>query len=463
MRNIFCTAGINRKEQGMKLNLQRFVKQKNVSSSGTSQSSNTSSNSSSSSATKGKSTTTGKSTTKGKSHTEQDSHSEGGSKVHSEGSSEQFGGGHNESAGWKNGTTTTRNITEKSNDTLAAEDAWKKLSEYSKSPEAQAAYAKKLEAEQSYKNKGSYQSNYKEQIDSLLNDILNRKEFSYDFVSDPMYQQYRDQYAAQGKEAMMNTQAAASALTGGYGSSYATTAGSQAYQDYLRQANDKIPELYQLALQKYDSDQQAKLNQFNALGTQEDREYNQYNNDLQNALAYMNYAQGDYGTESQNNLSLYQTQLQNAQALADYLYQQDYATQTTVDEKTHSEEDTKDWSYSKNTNDETAKNWNNEHTESDTTNKETATNKETTNSSQKSNTSEHSSSSTNSSSYTNGTDVSQNTLLRDVDADEVNAVKKYVDAGDYTRAKNYIAGMRKSGKYSDKQIQAVLEMAGLPK
>ena len=445
----------------MRLNLQRFVKNKNVSSSHTSQSSNTSSSSSSSSKTSGVSKTNGTSKTSGTSKTNGTSKTSGTTKTSGTSKTSQSGGATTNTNGWENGTSTTKNVTVKSEDTLAAEDAWKKLSEYSKSPEAQAAYAKKLEAEQAYKNKGEYQSNYKEQIDNLLKDILDRKEFSYDFVSDPMYQQYRDQYAQMGKEAMLNTQAAASALTGGYGSSYATTAGSQAYQDYLRQANDKIPELYQLALQKYDSDQQAKLNQFNALGTQEDREYSQYNNDLQNALAYMNYAQGDYGTESQNNLSLYQTQLQNAQAMADYLYQQDYATQTETSSQNGSTAQESNWSKSDTSSEETAKS--NQTTKSKETTKssQTTKSKETNKSSQSTHSSEHSSSSTNSTSSTSGTNVDQNTILREIDEDEVNAVKAYVDAGDTTKAKNYIASMRMSGKYSDKQIQAVCEMAGM--
>lgn len=59
--------------------------------------------------------------------------------------------------------------------------------------------------------------------------ILNRKDFSYDMNNDQMYQQYRDAYMRQGQQAMRDTMGAASALTGGYGSTYAQTAGSQAY------------------------------------------------------------------------------------------------------------------------------------------------------------------------------------------------------------------------------------------
>ena len=80
---------------------------------------------------------------------------------------------------------------------------------------------------------------------------MNRKDFSYDMNSDVLYNQYKDQYQALGQTAMADTMAQASALTGGYGNSYASTVGNQAYQSYLSQLNDKVPELYQLALDNY--------------------------------------------------------------------------------------------------------------------------------------------------------------------------------------------------------------------
>jgi hypothetical protein len=46
----------------------------------------------------------------------------------------------------------------------------------------------------------------------------------------------------------------AAAMTGGYGNSYAQSVGQQAYQGYLQQLTDKIPELYQIALSKYNSE-----------------------------------------------------------------------------------------------------------------------------------------------------------------------------------------------------------------
>lgn len=123
---------------------------------------------------------------------------------------------------------------------------------------------------------GDYQSQYTDKINTALNDILNRKKFSYDFNADPLYQQYKDQYTQLGNQAMKNTVASAAAMTGGYGNSYGVTAGAQANQAYLQQLNNVIPELYNAALQKYDMETQDLYNKYSALGNQEDREYGQY-------------------------------------------------------------------------------------------------------------------------------------------------------------------------------------------
>ena len=123
---------------------------------------------------------------------------------------------------------------------------------------------------------GPYESNWSGTINSLMNKIVNQKDFSYDFNADPLYQQYKDQYTQLGKQAALDTQANAAALTGGFGNSYAATAATQANQQYLTQLNNVIPQLYSLAMDKYQIDTDKLYNQFSAVGNQEDREYGQY-------------------------------------------------------------------------------------------------------------------------------------------------------------------------------------------
>lgn len=138
------------------------------------------------------------------------------------------------------------------------------------------AAAKKKLDEIEENRPGAYQSNWQGTINSLMDKIVNQKDFSYDFNADPLYQQYKDQYTQLGKQAAMDTQANAATLTGGFGNSYAATAATQANQQYLTQLNNVIPQLYSLAMDKYQMDTDKLYNQFSAVGSQEDREYGQY-------------------------------------------------------------------------------------------------------------------------------------------------------------------------------------------
>lgn len=138
-----------------------------------------------------------------------------------------------------------------------------------------AAAKKKLE-EIEANRPGPYKGNWSGTINNLMDKIVNQKDFSYDFNADPLYQQYKDQYTQLGKQAALDTQANAAALTGGFGNSYAATAATQANQQYLTQLNNVIPQLYSLAMDKYQMDTDKLYNQFSAVGNQEDREYGQY-------------------------------------------------------------------------------------------------------------------------------------------------------------------------------------------
>lgn len=94
-------------------------------------------------------------------------------------------------------------------------------------------------------------STYMDQLTSLYDQIVNRGSFSYDLNGDMLYQQMADQYTELGRQAMRDSTGTAAALTGGYGNSYANLVGNQAYQSYLTQLNDNIPELYELAYEAW--------------------------------------------------------------------------------------------------------------------------------------------------------------------------------------------------------------------
>lgn len=123
---------------------------------------------------------------------------------------------------------------------------------------------------------GAYQSTWQAQLDDIINRIQNREKFSYDLNGDALYQQYKDQYMTQGRQAMMDTMGQAQAMTGGYGNSYAQTVGQQTYQGYLQQLNDRVPELYQLALDQYNQEGQDLYNQYGLYADRENQAYSRY-------------------------------------------------------------------------------------------------------------------------------------------------------------------------------------------
>ena len=150
---------------------------------------------------------------------------------------------------------------------------------------------------------GEYQPTWQPQIDDIINRILNREEFSYDLNGDALYQQYKDQYTTQGQMAMMDTMGQAAAMTGGYGNSYAQSVGQQAYQGYLQQLNDKVPELYQLALSQYNQEGQDLKDQASILNDLEQQAYGRYRDDVSDYYDMLQYYTGRYDTLAQKDYS----------------------------------------------------------------------------------------------------------------------------------------------------------------
>lgn len=152
---------------------------------------------------------------------------------------------------------------------------------------------------------GAYQSKWQQSLDDTMNKILNRDKFTYDLNGDMLYQQYKDQYVNQGNMAMMDTMGQAAALTGGYGNSYAQTVGQQTYQGYLQQLNDKVPELYQLALDQYNREGEDLYNQYGLYADRDDRDYGRYRDDVSDWNVNRDYLTGRYDVESDRDYGRY--------------------------------------------------------------------------------------------------------------------------------------------------------------
>lgn len=165
---------------------------------------------------------------------------------------------------------------------------------------------------------GAYSSQWQSQLDDIIGQLMNRKDFSYDLNSDALWQQLSSQYANQGQMAMMDTMGQAAALTGGYGNSYASQVGQQTYQGYLQQLNDRVPELYQLALDAYNREGDQLLNKYGILGAQEEQDYGRYQDSLNAYYAGLDRLQNAYDTERGFDYQIGRDQVADAQWQAQY-------------------------------------------------------------------------------------------------------------------------------------------------
>ena len=153
---------------------------------------------------------------------------------------------------------------------------------------------------------GAYQSQWQTQLNDTINKILNREKFSYDMNGDALYQQYKDKHIQQGKMAMQDAMGQAAAMTGGYGNSYAATVGNQAYQAQLNNLNDIVPELYQMALDRYKQEGNEMYQQYAMLGEQENMDYAKYQDTLAAWQAERDYLANRYDSERNYDYGKYQ-------------------------------------------------------------------------------------------------------------------------------------------------------------
>ncbi len=127
---------------------------------------------------------------------------------------------------------------------------------------------------------GAYQSAYRNEIQNTLNGLLNPKPYQYDVNADGLYQQIKDNYIKQGRQAMMDAQGQSALLTGGYGNSYGATAGNQAYQEYLTKLTDRIPALAQMDYSRYQDAENSKRKNLSTLLGMDDTDYARYLQDV---------------------------------------------------------------------------------------------------------------------------------------------------------------------------------------
>lgn len=173
----------------------------------------------------------------------------------------------------------------------------------------------------------SGKTSYTDQMNGLMDKIMNRDPFEYDVDNDQLFQQALSSAMNSGRTAMQDTIGQASSLTGGYGSTYATNVGNQAYNQFIEDAYNNLPEYYQMALEAYQMEGQDLYNQFNMLSTADanewskmvqgydatmqysntlyDRGFNEWNTTVNNAINKGNFQLNEHSTIANNLMGAY--------------------------------------------------------------------------------------------------------------------------------------------------------------
>lgn len=150
------------------------------------------------------------------------------------------------------------------------------------------------DAQDALNNHGPFEFSQNDWLELVKQHIKDYGDFSYDVNGDALYQQLKDQYIQQGKLAMQDTMGQASAMTGGYGNSYAQSAGQQAYQGQLDNLNDMVPQLYQMALDRYTMGKEDLYNQYGLLMQEYEKEYGLHSDEYQKLMDALGIARSDY-------------------------------------------------------------------------------------------------------------------------------------------------------------------------
>lgn len=169
----------------------------------------------------------------------------------------------------------------------------------------------------------AYRSKYEGTMGNLLDQIVNRENFDYDLANDKLFEQYKQAYTELGEQAMNDTVDTMEGLSGGYGNTYAAPAASEGYQEYLRDMNDIIPELYQVAMNKHAMETADLRNRFAAVGSMDDMLYGRHRDDIADWNKDKDYYLNKYSTEAKNDFYMADLAQKDDQFNRELQYQKD--------------------------------------------------------------------------------------------------------------------------------------------
>ena len=177
---------------------------------------------------------------------------------------------------------------------------------------------KVLEDWESNKKPTDYTSPYADKINQQLDAILKGEKFNYDFNVDPIYRQMQDNFIKQGNLAMQNASAQAAALSGGYGSSYGTTAATQAYLQNMDELNDSALKLREQAYQAWLGEEEKKRQDLALLQQQEADAYGKHRDEVSDYNAERDYLYSKLENEQNMDWSKYLQENSNFENDRDY-------------------------------------------------------------------------------------------------------------------------------------------------
>ena len=99
------------------------------------------------------------------------------------------------------------------------------------------------------------------------------------------------------------------ALTGGYGSSYAQSAGQQAYHQYLQELSELVPEFEKNAWDRYTQQGEAMMDRYDLLKGEEAAAYGRWQDEMEEWYKALDLAQDQYEGISKQDVDNYQTML----------------------------------------------------------------------------------------------------------------------------------------------------------
>lgn len=117
---------------------------------------------------------------------------------------------------------------------------------------------------------------YDTKIKNLFSALLGM-DFDYDPADDIVYKMISDTNRRNARLAMEDTLGKLSPKSGGYANSYAQAVSQQAYAGELSKTVDMIPELYEAAYERFDSDRDALSDGIELLTDYSDSEFDKYN------------------------------------------------------------------------------------------------------------------------------------------------------------------------------------------